>query len=638
MSTLFPVLFSALTPIALTSVYVALRAWLPGGRQGNLHMSALFGAAMWLAMMSSVHHGQFTIADMRGAILVLAFLFGGPIPAVVALAVGVVTRTWIGGPSAPIGVAVLATIFVGIFFLARWRTRLAPEPGAVSARALATMGAWASLNQGIALWVAKVHGPLLVAMPLSQFCVTMIAGGMLILIQQKTNLGRKLNEQEDLVRTLLVRDRASGLLNRTGFWLELDGALRRLSGTDDKIVVLLISIRRLHNVSVTLGPRLSESLLTEAARRLDAVVKNPALARFDDGTFGLFVMADRLDETVALVDKVFAAFRRPFHSHGHDLHLSLNIGISSSSGDRDSIETLISHGNQALARSVMLGENRLQVYDEHIVVQAVRPMKLEVELRRAVETGSELLLRYQPKVHLDTGKLHGVEALCNWDSPALGKVAPDEFIAVAETSGLIVPLGDWVLRETCRQLVEWRRLGFAPPVTSVNLSAKQLLDDDFPERSLRCVLGHDLDPSQIEFELTESSVMTDPILSINVLNRIKALGFPLSLDDFGSGASNIGHLKALPFDCIKIDKSVIDDLGASDDAEIVCKAIYGLGRAMHLDMVAEGIETEAQRNQLREIGFTLGQGFYFSPALSADELAAGWLARGYRSQDAESAL
>lgn len=110
----------------------------------------------------------------------------------------------------------------------------------------------------------------------------------------------------------------------------------------------------------------------------------------------------------------------------------------------------------------MLGENRLQVYDEHIVVQAVRPMKLEVELRRAVETGSELLLRYQPKVHLDTGKLHGVEALCNWDSPALGKVAPDEFIAVAETSGLIVPLGDWVLRETCRQLVEWRRLGFAP--------------------------------------------------------------------------------------------------------------------------------------------------------------------------------
>lgn len=152
------------------------------------------------------------------------------------------------------------------------------------------------------------------------------------------------------------------------------------------------------------------------------------------------------------------------------------------------------------------------------------------------------------------------------------------------------------------------------------------------------MLGHDLDPSQIEFELTESSVMTDPILSINVLNRIKALGFPLSLDDFGSGASNIGHLKALPFDCIKIDKSVIDDLGASDDAEIVCKAIYGLGRAMHLDMVAEGIETEAQRNQLREIGFTLGQGFYFSPALSADELAAGWLARGYRSQDAESAL
>lgn len=638
MNTLFPLLLSALTPIALTSVYVALRAWLPGGRQGNLHMSVLFGAAMWLAMMSSVHHGQHTIADMRGAILVLAYLFGGPLPAVVALAIGAVTRFWIGGPVAPIGVAVLATIFLGILLLARWPDRLVPEPGAVSARALATMGAWASLNQAAALWLAHAAGALLIVMPLSQFCVTMIAGGMLILIQQKTNLGRKLNEQQDLVRTLLVRDRASGLLNRAGFWLELDAALRKLAGSDDKIVVLLISIRRLRNVSVTLGPRLSESLLTEAARRLEAVVKNPTLARFDDGTFGLFVMADPLDETVALVDDVFAAFRRPFHSHGRDLHLSLNIGISSSSGDHDALETLIAHGNQALARSITLGENRLQVYDENTVVQAVRPMKLEVELRRAVETGNEFLLQYQPKVHLDTGKLHGVEALCRWHSPALGQVAPDEFIPVAETSGLIVPLGDWVLHETCRQLVEWRRRGFVPPVTAVNLSAKQLLDDDFPEKSLRCVLGHGLSPSQIEFELTESSVMTNPNLSINVLNRLKALGFPLSLDDFGSGASNIGHLKALPFDCIKIDKSVIDDLGASDDAEIVCQAIYGLGSAMHLDMVAEGIETEVQRNQLRKIGFTLGQGFYFSPALNGDELATGWLARGYRSQGAESAL
>jgi len=252
MNTLFPLLLSALTPIALTSVYVALRAWLPGGRQGNLHMSVLFGAAMWLAMMSSVHHGQHTIADMRGAILVLAYLFGGPIPAVVSLAIGAITRLWIGGPAAPIGVAVLATIFLGIVALARWRT-LVPEPGAVSARALATMGAWASLNQAGALWLAQVHGSLLIVMPLSQFCVTMIAGGMLILIQQKTNLGLKLNEQQDLVRTLLVRDRASGLLNRAGFWLELDAALRKLAGSDDKIAVLLISIRRLRNVSVTLG-------------------------------------------------------------------------------------------------------------------------------------------------------------------------------------------------------------------------------------------------------------------------------------------------------------------------------------------------------------------------------------------------
>ena len=632
MDTLFPLLFSALTPIALTSVYVALRAWLPDGKQGHVHMAVLFGAAMWLTLMLSVHHGSHVIADMRGAVLTLAFLFGGTLPALVALAVGALTRIAIGGPMTPIGVLVMVTTFLGIFALVRWHAKRFPASDLVSAPAVAMAGAWAAVNQLVALWLAGVRGPLLVAMPLSQFCVTMVAAGMFIVIWQRTNLDQKLSEQKDLVRTLMVRDRATGLLNRTGFWLELDGALQKFAEPHGKLLVLLVAIRRLRRVSVTLGPSLSESVLTEAARRLRSVVQNPTLARFDEGTFGLFIRARHQDEGCALVDEIFRAFRRPFSSQGSDVRLSLNVGLSAAPGNGDNVETLIARSDQALARSIMLGENRLQIYDEDSVGQAVRPMKLEVDLRRAVETENELFLHYQPKVHLDTGRLHGVEALCRWNSPALGLVAPSEFIPVAEASGLIVPLGDWVLKETCRQLAAWRAQGFMLPVVSVNLSSNQLLGDDFPETSLLCVLSHGLTPSLIEFELTESSVMTDPSLSINALNRLKALGFQLSLDDFGSGSSNIGHLKSLPFDCIKVDKSVIDDLGSSADAEIVCKAIFGLGRALQVDMVTEGIETETQRTLLRNIGFTLGQGYYFSRAISADELAARWLDRGRPDQ------
>ena len=267
MDTLFPIIFSALTPIALTSAYVALRAWLPDDKQGHLHMAALFGTAMWLTMMFSVHHTQHVIADMRGSVLTLAFLFGGTIPALVTLAVGALTRIWIGGPMTLIGVLVLFTTFIGLFALTRRQAQPLPAQGMASAPIVAMAGAWASLNQFGALWLAGVQGALLVAMPLSQFCVIMVASGMLIVIGQRTNLDQKLSEQKDLVRTLMVRDRASGLLNRTGFWLELDGALQKLEAPQGRLMVLLVAIRRLRRVSVTLGPSLSESLLTDAARR-----------------------------------------------------------------------------------------------------------------------------------------------------------------------------------------------------------------------------------------------------------------------------------------------------------------------------------------------------------------------------------
>ncbi|VCU70216.1 Phytochrome-like protein cph2 [Pigmentiphaga humi] len=626
MDTLLPFFLSALTPVALTAGYVALRAWLPGRDNGRYHLAILFGAAMWLTLVSSVRPGDGTLVDMRGTILTLAVLFGGWLPAAVALAVGVAARLWMGGATALIGVAVMVSTYLGVYAIVRLLPGLFPAGRPASFGALALAGAWTALNQFLALWSAGLQAHLLLTMPASQFCVTLIAGGLLIVIEQRTNLGQKLGEQQDLMRTMLIRDSATGLLNRTGFWLELGAALRALPGeTTHQLAILTISLRRMRRVRAALGPSDTDALLLDAARRLNQSLGVASLARLDDITFCLYTPVEHLHETSGLAETIFQAFRKPFTLHGGEVHLGLNIGVSAAPADGDSVEALIAHSNQALARSVALGENKMQVYSHDIAVPAIRQFKLEVGLARALETGAELWLAYQPKVCLQTGRLHSVEALCRWSSPDLGNIGPDEFIAAAESSDLIIPLGLWVLEETCRQLAGWKAQGLHVPAVAVNLSSKQLLDPDFPDKARLCAARHGLPTSLLEFELTETAIMSNPDSALAMLHGIKQAGFKLALDDFGTGYSNIRYLKNLPVDYLKIDKTFIEGLGRDSDSADLCRAIFLLGNALDLDMLVEGVETEAQRVELCRMGFRLGQGYLFSHPVSAAQFAQRWL-------------
>lgn len=246
-------------------------------------------------------------------------------------------------------------------------------------------------------------------------------------------------------------------------------------------------------------------------------------------------------------------------------------------------------------------------------------------MRVALNRSDEFYLEYQPKVQLATEALSGMEALCRWKSSEFGVIHPAEFIPIAENSNLIHKLGAWTLEETCKQISTWQQQGWLVPIISVNLSANQLLDHHFPKWALDCVHQHGHSPSAIEFELTESAVMTDPKQAKAILSRLREYGFKLALDDFGTGYSNLAYLKALRFDCLKVDKSFVKDIEHDSDSRALCGGIFSLGRSLGLTMLAEGVETKGQLKILNNLGYQLGQGFYFASALPPEEVASRWL-------------
>lgn len=622
------VLLSALTPIGLTAAYIALRTWLPNHRGAQVHTAILFGLAMWVTLVTTVMYAPGVIADMRGTVLTLAVLFGGPVPALVALAVGVVMRFWIGGIGVVIGIAALLVTYAGLQVLPRCLPVYFPAKAPMSGVGLVASGLWTTFTQLGALLLADMASGVAaidVAMPLAQFLVTTVAGSLFIVTQQRSNLRQNLNVQREQVRSMKIRDAVTGFLNREGFTWELDVALLRRPQSASKLAVVTVGMPRLRKISETLGQHTADALLEVVAYRLRILADLPSLARLDGDTFCFFL--DNVgDHTIPrLAEELFAAFHRPITLDGQDFYITVNIGMSTSPSDGTTADELVTHSSQALDSASMRGENLLQFYSHNLGDTAVRRLRLESALQKALDRTTELHLVYQPQVRLDTGALVGVEALCRWESPEFGTVTPSEFIPIAETSSLIQTLGIWSLKEVCRQITNWQQQGWRAPVVAVNLSAKQLLDQDFPEQALRCIQQHGHAPSLIQFELTESAVMTDPHQSQAVLGRLKGHGFGLALDDFGTGYSNMAYLKKLPFDSLKIDRSFVKDLEHDSDSRSLCGGISALGSSLHLTMLAEGVETEGQRKILADMGYQFAQGFYFSPPLFPVDLASHWL-------------
>ncbi len=432
-----------------------------------------------------------------------------------------------------------------------------------------------------------------------------------------------------------AEDALTGLANRALF---LD-RLSAVTASGAPLAVLFLDLDDFKLVNDGWGHETGDQLLREVADRLRAAVRpGDLVARLGGDEFTVLcegVAGER--EALAIAGRLRAALEEPFGMAGQRRHVRASIGcrvVSESSAGAG--EALLRDADVAMYQAKDNGRNRVELYSEETRRRIVRRLEIEQELRAAVDAGT-LAVHYQPQVDLLTGRVAGVEALARWTHPRLGPVAPVEFIAVAEETGLIGPLGSYVLGETCRQLAEWRSQGLRIAAT-VNVSAHQLGDPGFAD-SVACRLeAEGLEPTSICLELTESALMGAGEEPRHALAALKALGVYVAIDDFGTGYSSLAALKRLPVEVVKVDRGFVDGLGTDLEDSAIVASVLSLAHAMGLHVIAEGVETPLQASELVALGCTVAQGFLWSPAVPAEQIVplAGELGRagGHRATHA----
>jgi diguanylate cyclase (GGDEF)-like protein len=417
-------------------------------------------------------------------------------------------------------------------------------------------------------------------------------------------------------------DNLTGLANRALFQDRLERAIVRADRDGTLVTLLLVDLDRFKAVNDSFGQASGDALLKEAAGSiLGLVSESDTVARMGGDEFGAVVegLPDAQD-VVPLAEGIIGAFSEPFSLNGHEVPVTASVGISvypPSEGDG-----LLRDAAAAVNRAKQIGRNSYQFYAPEMNVQAFERMVFETSLRRAEER-EEFLLYYQPQVDLETGRIVAAEALLRWQHPDFGLVLPTEFIPVLEETGLIVPVGEWVLRTACSHAKEWRDAGIAPLRIAVNLSARQFGREELAEKVLGVLRETGFESVNVELELTEGLLMEDTQKIVATLGELKKIsGLKLAVDDFGTGHSSLSYLRRFPLDILKIDRSFVRDIAAdSADAAIVA-AIIGLTHSLGLRVIAEGVETEEQLAYLREKGCDLVQGYYFSRPCAADEFVA----------------
>jgi diguanylate cyclase (GGDEF)-like protein len=423
-------------------------------------------------------------------------------------------------------------------------------------------------------------------------------------------------------------DVLTGLPNRVAITRAVEQAVLEPHERDAQFAVMVLNVDRLKAINDSLGHQEGDKLLQELATRLrSALRRGDVLARLAGDEFTIMARDIRgQSDAETIVSKLCEAVRAPFSIKSLDIHASLSIGISMYPVDGDCFEALLRRAETAMRCAKASTRGSFRFYSAEMSGVASDRLALESELRRALELG-QLELHYQPKVDISTNRIRSAEALVRWRHPQRGLVPPATFIPLAEESGLIVPLGEWVLREACRQVRAWLDSGMSPVRIAVNLSARQ-----FRHAQLIAVVKSALDdsklqPGYLELEITESAVMDDAEKSAATLQILSTMGVHISIDDFGTGYSSLSHLRSFPLDKLKIDRSFVRELMTNPDDASIVKAIISLAHNLRLRVVAEGVETVEQLNFLRELGCDQYQGFYCSPAVLPDafeKLLQGW--------------
>ncbi|WP_348739198.1 putative bifunctional diguanylate cyclase/phosphodiesterase [Pseudomonas rhodesiae] len=424
------------------------------------------------------------------------------------------------------------------------------------------------------------------------------------------------------VSHLLQYDALTELPNSTLLGDRLTQAIALGRRHDTQLAVMFIGLDRFKRINNALGYPVGDEVLQQVSHSLVATVRDSdSVFRYGSDEF-VIVLHDvqHPQQTQHIADKVLRTISATRHVAGHDLSVTASLGISIYPNDSCNAVELIKHAETAMHTSKERGANDFSFYTEDMNLRAQRQQNLESAIRQALER-DEFVLHYQPKLDLRSGRIVGAEALIRWFQPRSGWVSPADFIPVAEDSGLIVPLTQWVLRQACEQAQAWRGMGLPPLCMSVNVSPIDFRQRDFVDNLAAILKQSGLPPARLELEITESVLMQNVDETVDILQKIKAMGVRLALDDFGTGYSSLSYLRRFPIDVLKIDQSFVRGLNVnSQDAQLI-SAIIGMGKSLELNIIAEGVETVEQLNFLKTQQCEEGQGFLFSKAVPPKDFA-----------------
>ena len=426
-------------------------------------------------------------------------------------------------------------------------------------------------------------------------------------------------KSEEKIKQLAFYDSLTGLPNRNMLDYKFNKLLDSSKVKKQNVGVMFLDLDRFKIINDTMGHTFGDIILQQFSKRLvQHVHKDDMICRYGGDEFIILLNDTNQIEATKVAQSIIDEFSYPFIINEQKFFLSTSIGISLYSEDRDDLETLIKCADIAMFVAKQKGKNNYKFYISGQSNDISKKMYLENELRQALEN-NEFILYYQPQFNLHTGKIVGMEALIRWKHPELGLISPDEFIPLAEETGLIIPIGEWVIKTACKQNKSWQESGLPSIYIAVNISAYQFQQNNFVENIKKVLKETKLDPQYLELEMTESIMQNIEQLTV-VLNELKNIGIQLSLDDFGTGYSSLNVLRRLPIDTLKIDKSFVDDIISDVNTAPIVKTIIDMGRNLKLNVIAEGIENKEQVDFLKQNKCNVGQGYFFSRPLPAEDI------------------
>ena len=440
-------------------------------------------------------------------------------------------------------------------------------------------------------------------------------------ITTQRELEEELVNQKNILNYQAHYDSLTDLPNRTLFQNRLNQGILKAAQTNEKLALFFIDLDHFKEINDSLGHAIGDRVLIEVSKRLASVLsKKETLARLGGDEFTVIVEhISQLQEASSLAKNIINSLVKPIQIDEHILYLSCSIGISVYPNDGLTYIDLLKYSDAAMYKAKDEGRNNFQFYSTEMTKTALAKITLEANLRNALEN-EEFVVYYQAQVDASSNKLIGMEALVRWENPELGLIPPDEFIPLAEDTGLIIPLDQYVMKKAITQFVQWYKDGLFPGKLALNLAIKQLEQDDFIDILKNMLSELNCKSKWIELEVTESHIMSNPEYAIKTLTKINDLGINLSVDDFGTGYSSLSYLKKLPIHKLKIDKSFVDDLPNDEEDTAIAKAVIALAKSLNLDIIAEGVENKEQKDFLIDNGCRNIQGYYYSRPVPANEM------------------